>query len=629
MAQYSDPTELAALQRGKQRKSATGKRKSKAEERQDVAKFTQELRLNIDASWRESKSWREKAIESYGFVENEQWEEMDRQAIKNDSPFRPILTFNDILPIVRILSGIERQAKEDFKIIPRTGADIDSAKVMTECFRYVSDQNRWFYQRIRKSNDVNITGKGYVKVDIGYDDNVNGDIIMRRRNPLAVFEDPVHEEWDGSDRKWVGEGIWVTEDEAKELWPEFEDQIKVGDWLSSDNGGISPDLMGDKNADISLFLDNATKRVRIFDYWYKKREVVTLCVRLSTGDVEPATQDKLDSYATMMPDEQADHRFIRRMATVVRVATFCNWILLQDKESPLPHNNLPICKYIGLQFYKDPYGIVEYLKDPARLKNKAISQGLNHLNRSANSGWLNHATEGADPDILSKFGSAPGVNVNYKSVKPEMIQPAPISAGHFTLAQFGADQIKQTSLVNAELQGSNDKRVESGVAIERRQQGGLVGNEDLFDNGLLGDLVVGPQVIACIQHLFTPERVHKIVENVSMRDQAGMAAMMLQQGQDKLPGWIDKALEQGYDYIVDRSAALSGAREQLAARLVTMIQEFSKAGSPAPISLVKATVKQMDIPESTQQEIVQELEQMRAGMMPPGMQAASAGMTPQ
>lgn len=626
MAEYSAPTELANLQRTKKKKSATGKRKSLAEERTDVAERVHELRLNIDASWRESKSWREKAIESYGFVENDQWDAEDIAAIKNDSPFRPILTFNDILPIIRILSGIERQGREEFKIAPRAGGDVDSARVMTEVFRYVTDQNRWFYQRIRKSNDVNITGKGYVKVDISHDDNINGDILMKRRNPLAVFDDPIHEEWDGSDRHWVGEGIWVTEDEVKEMWPEFEDQIHFGEWLSSDSGGMPTELLGDKNADISIFLDKATKRVRLFDYWYKKREPVTICVRLSTGDAEPATEAKIKEYELMDEMTRADHRFIRRMATTVRVATFCNWLLFQDKESPLPHSMLPINKYIGLQFFKDAFGVVEPLKDPARLQNKAISQGLNHLNRSSNSGFKNHATEGADPDVLAKFGSAPGIVINYKSVEPKEIRPAPISTGHFTLAQVGADKIKAISLVNAELQGSNDPKVQSGVAIERRQQGALVGNEDLFDNGLLGDLMVGPQVIKCIQHIYTPERVQRIVENLSMRDQSGIAAVMLRDNRDKLPEWVEAALKNEYDYIVDRTAALASAREQLGSKLMEVADKFIKAGSPVPLALVRATIKQLDVPETLQQEIEQELAIMKAGMNSSVTEAARAGM---
>jgi len=614
----TDPRNLASLQRSRKRKS-----KSDQGEQADVEQFVSKLRTDIDGAWRATANWRETALDCFNFVEGKQWEDKDVEYIKKESPTRPIMTFNDVLPIVRILSGIERQAREDFKILPRQGADTDSAQMMSELFRFVSDANLWFYQRIRKSNDVNIAGKGYVKVDISYEKNVLGDVLMRRKSPFEVFEDPLADEWDGSDRRWCADGIWVTEDEAKELWPEFEDQITFGEWLSSDTGRMPAHLLGDTLGDISQYIDKQTKRVRIFDYWYKKREVVTVAVNYLDGESYPATDDWLAKIQQMPPEEQAKWKYIRRPATTVRVATFMNWILLQDKESPLPFCELPITRYMGLQYLGDPFGIVKDLRDPARLKNKSVSQALNHLNRSANSGWMNHATRGADSGMLEKFGSAPGVVVNYREIEPKEIQPAPLSTGHVTLVQFGADQIKATSLVNAELQGVQHSNAVSGKAIQARQQGGLVGNEDLFDNGLLGDKIVGGQVIECIKAIFPPERVQEIVENLSARNAQGVSAMMIQHNQAQLPTIIETMLRSDYDYVVDRASAMSSIRQQDLADLRDIAKQFTDAGAPVPLALIREGINKMDISEEARGEMIAEITMMRqGGMMPPGGPAA-------
>jgi hypothetical protein len=615
---YTNPSQLASLQSNRKfsGNGAAEQNAAAADAKKDLTDFIGKIKLDVDACWKVTEPWRLQADESYRFVENDQWDSQD-VAFMKQPPARPMLTFNDVLPIVRILSGIERQKAESFKVKPREGGDVDSAQVLTELLSYVDDENLGYYQRIRKSNDVNITGRGYIKTDISYDENVNGDIILKRRNPLTIFNDPMADEWDGTDRRWVAEGEWVTEDEAKELWPEFEDQIKIGDWLSNNTGMMSPNLVGDKLINSKLFLDAATKRVRIFDYWYKKVEPVMIAVNLDTGDTTTVDETFTETYQQMDPQTQQALKFMRRKVTTIRVATIMNWILMRDDISPFPHRYFPITPYVGLQYNAEPYGIVQYLKDPQRLANKGISQALNHLNRSANSGWLNHSTRGASSTVLEKFGSVPGIVINYQEEPPRQIDPTPLSAGHVNIVEFAKNQIKGTSLVNAEVQGVAEQgyKALSGKAIQARQQGGLVGNEDLFDNQLLGDKIVGMQLIAMIQQIFTPSRIERIVADKADVASSNMA-MIFSQRKQELPVIIDKALKGEYDYIIDKSGGGLSARESMADRLTDITKTWAQYGQ-VPVSLIMATLKYLDLPSADVEAIKQEVMQqaMAAQMM--------------
>lgn len=619
---YTNPTELASLQSSR-KFSGKGSRAQNAAAsmaQHDLARFIGKIRLDIDASWKITEPWRIAAEESYRFVENDQWDAADMAYIKSQSPTRPIMTFNDILPVVRILSGIERQKAESFKVKPREGGDTDSAQVLTELIQYVDDENLGYYQRIRKSNDVNITGRGYIKTDVSYDENVNGDVVLKRRNPLTIFNDPMADEWDGTDRRWVAEGEWITEDEAKELWPEFEDQIKVGEWLSSNQGTMPADLMGDRLANSKLFVDQATKRVRIFDYWYKKIEPVMLAINMDTGDTTSVDDQFIEHYQEMDGEQQRVLKFTRKKVSIIRVATVMNWLLMRDDISPFSHRYFPITPYIGLQFNSEPWGIVQYLKDPQRLLNKGVSQAMNHLNRSANSGWMNHATRGAQTEILEKFGSVPGVVINYQEEPPRQIDPTPLSAGHIQLTAFAKDQLKNTGSVNAEVQGvaSEGYKALSGTAIKARQQGGLVGNEDLFDNSLLGDKLVGLQLISLIQERFTPSRVERIVSNVSMGSATSDIAQLYNAKKAQMPAIIDKALKEEYDYIIDKSGGGLSARENMAVKLLEITKTWAQYGQ-VPVSLIMATLKQQDLPtadlEAIKQEVLQMQQMAQAGAM--------------
>ena len=608
---YTNPSQLASLQSGKKfrGKGSVAKNQEAANERREMANFIGKIQLDIDACWKVTEPWRLHAEESYRFVDNDQWEQKDSAYLTQAG--RPMLTFNDILPVVRILSGIERQKSESFKVKPREGGDLDSAQVLTELISYIDDETLGYYQRIRKSNDVNITGRGYIKTDISYDENVNGDILIKRRHPLSVFNDPMADEWDGTDRRWVAEGEWVTEEEAKELWPEFAEQIRLGDWLSSRTGTMPAELLGDRVLNTKLFLDQATKRVRIFDYWYKKLEPVLLAVNIDTGDTKPVDENTMEDPAIMDAYAQGVLRILRRKVTTIRVATICNWILLRDDLSPFPHRYFPITPYIGLQFNDEPKGIVHYLKDPQRLLNKSVSQALNHLNRSANSGWLNHATRGASTAVLEKFGSVPGVVINYQEEPPRQIDPVSLSQGHATMYQASKEQMKSTSLVNAEVQGiaSEGYKALSGKAIEARQKGGLVGNEDLFDNQLLGDKIVGMQLIPLIQQVYTPGRVQRVIADRANKASSAMAQIYTQKKQT-LPQIIDMALKGEYDYIIDKAGGGLTSREHIGVTLERIAEKFAQHG-PVPVSLIMATLKYLDLPTADVEAIKQEINQMQ------------------
>jgi hypothetical protein len=616
-----NPTELASLQRGRPAHRGRGAAQKNAElqaQAGDVTAQTIRIREATESNWKVTKQWREAGEESYNFVENRQWDQKDLDYLKSQG--RPAMTLNKCLPQIRLLSGMERQNREELRVFPREGSDTHDSDIMTGLVKYSLDENLAAFQLTRKSNDVYICGRGWIKTDISYDENINGDVIIRRRNPFQVFWDPMGDEWDGSDMAWVQDAPWLTEEQAKELWPEFEDQIKVGDWLS----GSVPNMVGgiqtgDRHWEDKLFLDKETRRVRCLEHWYKKREIVMLAVNPATGDVMNAEDEKYqeqfggNAQQAAMAAQSAGFQFIRRRMTVVRCATVLNWIITQDKPSPFKHNCLPLIPYIGIQYMGEPWGLVEYLKDPQRLINKSVSNTLNHHNRSANSGWLNQEGEGADTEVLTKFGSVAGVVINYKSVKPDRIEPARLDAAHMSLAQVGDQSIDETSLLNAELQGTGSQKTISGRAIEARQRGGMIGNEDFFDNQLLGDKLLGYQLISNIQQCYTRARIMRIMGAQAIRNPEDQMVkqftIMQQEQQDELFKTIDRCLKAEYDYVVDRSPQSVTIRQEQFKMLMEAAKAYNVDGReviPADIIVDKS-----DLPESDKAAIKANLEKIR------------------
>ena len=623
-----DPRDLASLQKGRELARGPGSRAknqaAKASEK-DTLDQIRTIRECTESNWKATKTWRAEAEESYKFVEGDQWDEKDRAYVEGQR--RPAMTFNECLPQVRLLSGLERQNREELRVFPRDGSAGRDAEIMTGLVKYVLDENLSPWQLTRKSNDVYICGRGWVKTDISHDENINGDVLMRRRNPFQIFWDVMSDEWDGSDLRWVQDSPWMTEDEARELWPEFEDVIKVGNWLSGETPYLASGMQtGDRHETETLFLDKETKRVRALEHWYKKRELVTIAVNTSTGDVKNADEDKFkEEFESLDEVQRAKFHFVRRKMTTIRCATVMHWLLLQDKPSPFTHNMLPLIPYFGIQFMNDPFGIVRPIKDPQRLKNKAISQVLNHLNRSSNSGWLNKSSGGANKEQLEQFGSVAGVVINYEEEKPDRIEPVRLDAGHYTLSIEGDKMIDKISLLNAELQGQKGQAI-SGVAMAQRKQSGLTGNEDFFDNALLGDKILGYQLIGNIQQTYTGERIKRILASQFVRNPEAPLSRVYSELKDKqedLLKYIDRCLKAEYDYVVDRSPQSITIRQENFKILMEAAKAFNVNGREiVPVDVI---VDSSDLPENAKSRIkenfkmVMQREQMAAQGGMPGM----------
>lgn len=615
----TSPQELASLQRGKKAYSGKGSRaKNEALEASapDVAEQIVTIRSATESNWKVTQEWRENAEESYLHVENKMWKQEDLNFLASEEGGRrPAITLNKILPQVRLLSGMERQNREELRVFPREGSDGFDSEIMTGLVKYTLDENLAPWRLTRKSNDVYICGRGWIKTDISYDENINGDPVIYRRNPFQIFWDTLSDEWDGSDMRWVQDSPWMTEDEAKELWPEFADDIKVGDWLKGEIPQLARGVQtGDRHWTENLFLDTETRRVRALEHWYRTREIVVLAVNPRTGDVmnteDAKYQDQFESPEAAMA---GGFTFIRRKVSTVRVATVLNWLITQDKPSPFKHNGFPLIPYVGLQFLNEPQGIVEYLKSPNQLINKSVSNTLHHHNRSANSGWLNQEGEGADTGELQKFGSAAGVVINYKSVKPDRIEPARLDSGHMAIAQTGELSIEKISLLNAELQGTTTSQTTSGKAIEARQRGGMIGNEDFFDNQLLGDKVLGYQLISNIQQCYTRARIQRVLGSQAIRNPEDQFIKKFtqkqQEAQDKVDQAIDRCLKAEYDYVVDRSPQSVTVRQAQFDRLMEAAKTWNVNGReyiPAEILVDKS-----DLPESDKAAIKAQVGKMR------------------
>ncbi len=449
-----------------------------------------------DSEWAE---WIEKAKKAYRFYLGDQWDDDVKQKLNIEG--RPYLTINKIKPVIRNLSGWQRQNRQDLKVLPRRGGDQKLADLYTELLKYLYDASLVDWQMSHAFLDGVICGKGWLVGDIDYTrEPLNGDLIISRENPLMVFEDPYSVRYDLSDARFVFRVYWADKDELILQFPKYKKDIEI--LASTLRPGVNQGVETDDYRGNYASFDAGQLRFLVKECWHRTYKEKKLIINKATLEVKETNEsdEKLERLVANFPDLV----YVRRIIPVLNLTTLVGDVVLQDIEDPFNGiTDFPLVRYCAEFIYSDKINIkgeVEDLIDPQMELNKRRSQALHILNTSANSGWIveENALAPEERRKLETLGSKPGVIITVRSGKKggiERITPVPLSEGHIALDKLAEDDIKKISGVNADLLGFAPEKHESGIAMQLRQRQGLITTEQLFDNfeytqRILGNLLL-------------------------------------------------------------------------------------------------------------------------------------------
>ena len=79
----------------------------------------------------------ERMRSGFAFYVGQQWDPADTANLNKEK--RPHLTINLVLPIINLLSGIQRQGRQDITVVARKGGLKKLASVFTEVLRHCLD----------------------------------------------------------------------------------------------------------------------------------------------------------------------------------------------------------------------------------------------------------------------------------------------------------------------------------------------------------------------------------------------------------------------------------------------------------------------------------------------------------
>ena len=223
-----------------------------------------------------------------------QWLPSDRAKVTQRG--MPALEFNQILPQVELVAGIQRGIELDFTAVPRGLEDRRLGEIATASLKAAKDFSRIQRTSNKVFDDATICGLGAWEVLHTLEDPEDliwGDIVVSRINPLAFIFDPWATQPDWQDGEIMGKGSWLANDTFKDKYPNFHHLANPGDWgsrMSASLGaleelGIGPNLQRE-------LYDTETGRIRVLSLWHKVPTQITLVIDTETGGVREVKNKK-------------------------------------------------------------------------------------------------------------------------------------------------------------------------------------------------------------------------------------------------------------------------------------------------------------------------------------------------
>ena len=226
--------------------------------------------------------------------------------------------------------------------------------------------------------------------------------------------------------------------------------------------------------------------------------------------------------------------------------------------------------------------MVRNLISPQEQLNKISSQELHIVNTTANSGWIveSGSLTGMTADDLEEHGAETGLVLEYNrgSTPPGKIPPNQIPTGLDRLGQKAALNIKQISGVSDSMLGTDSPEV-SGVAIQQKQNRGILMIQVPLDNLTKTRQYLAEKVLQLVQQYYTEERIIQITDESDPYKPSVPVAINVMTPE----GYIVNDLTLGeYDVVVDTMPARDTFDEVQFAEVI----QLRSAGVPIPDDMV-------------------------------------------
>jgi hypothetical protein len=499
---------------------------------------TYRLDLEADADNREA------ALEDKRFVAGEQWDPVvlqQRQGL-------PCLVINTLPQFTAQLVGDWRTNRNGIKVVPAENGDAEVASIRSDLIRSIEQQSRATRTYDDTFESMIQCGDGSFRIAVEYanEDVFDQDIAIR------PIDDALSTVWDRMSIDPTGRdaGHVFVDD----IMPRKEFEKRFG---KIEEGELGKEL---KAMAADGWCDRDT--VRVTEYW-RMVERDRLLVMFQDGTIysfedEDELSEKMDDYVLEHGEMTRSRMAPCKYAQMHLVTGFR--ILAGPYEHRL--SRVPIIRMsgrvisIGERRYR--YGLVRFMKDPARLRNFWRSTAAEQLGYAPKAQWI--APESAVEGREEKFRKAhmtrdPLLIYNDDATAPpERVEPPAPQMALLNEATVNTQDMKDVTGIHDASLGIKSNET-SGKAIMARQREGDIASLTYYDNGNAAILEAGDVINQLITQIYDGTRIVRIIGEDEQSKLQKINDPMDPKSPNLATGKYDVAIETGASYTTRRVEA--------------------------------------------------------------------------
>lgn len=436
------------------------------------------------------------ARRAFDFDGGEQWDDTDLENLK--SQLRPGLTFNQVTPIINVVSGSEITNRYETKYLPRTVDDADLNDRLTELSRYIRQGCDAESEESSAFRDCVTAGLGAVEVYFDPLYGADGRIVIER---VPIFQ----LRWDSSARKVNLEdrenqlrgklvsGYYFKQAYGQDAYEEVKATGKER-WLELGRSQPHDQTLADLYANGQAHYDGKKDEVLLFDFQERRVEPRFFGVTIDPRTGQPLQQYKDLSRAQFDELRQelddGEYSFIKHDNYVYYRSLIGGEVVLEEGRSEIQDYTIKFMT--GFLHQKDGgnkiqhFGLMRGLFDPQSWVNKMLSNIVYITSTNPKGAILGE--KGAFEDAQKARKDWPKPNA-FIELTPRALEKGKIKivegkypASMERILNICLEMMPRVSGVNPFMSGQvDDLRRTAFSAVSSIQRQGMVSLSPLFD----------------------------------------------------------------------------------------------------------------------------------------------------
>lgn len=514
--------------------------------------FIQDMRAQYQHDVDFDRINRYEAIDDLRFAAGEQWDPVVLKQRKS----LPCLVINTIPQFTAQLVGDWRESRKAIKVVPSNDQDTDIASVREDLVRNIEMQSRADRSYDQAFESMVIAGDGAFRVAVEYsrDDVFDQDIFIRPiEDVMATVWDRFSVDPTGRDAKRVFLDDRIPKDEFTRKWPQAA-------------GGANL-LEVDKIDRVTMAGWMDEESYRVTEYWRMIEREKTMAL-FASGQMYEIDDDNMQDLVE------------KHGAPVKTRVVWCRYAQMhyctgwQILAGPFEYrlNRVPVIRLSGrvvnVAGRRVRYGLVRFMKDPARLKNFWRSIAAEQLGYAPKAQWL--ATQSAVEGRQEAFRKAhltrdPLLIVNDEAIIGQNIQriePPAAQNAIFQEVSMNTQDMKDVSGIQDASLGMRSNET-SGKAIMNRQHEGDIASQTYYDNADAALLEAGDVINQLIPQIYDGTRVIRLIGKDEAIKFQRINDPMDPHAVDLGAGMFDVALTTGTSYTTRRVEAAAAMMDAI------------------------------------------------------------------